>query len=321
MAETARGRSVRRTKARSQPGARIDLVLLGICAVALAVRLIDVNKPFLDLQVWRQADTAAVARNFYEEGYNIFYPRVDWRGDTPGYVEMEFPLYQFLVACLYLLFGGVHEWVGHVTAAVFSVGTIVFLYALSREFLGVVAARFAAFMFAVAPIDVFFGRAFMIDAAMLFFNVGMVYFFAAWTSGAPNWTFLAAAVFGALGFLVKVPSLYMGLPLLFLAYCRFGKAMLRQPALWMFAALTLVPTFLWYYHAYGLFEQTHLTFGIWNRYGQPKWGNLDVLATGGFYVLMLERLMGVVFSPLGFVLVVAGLLVRVRSPRERLFHV
>jgi hypothetical protein len=41
-----------------------------------------------------------------------------------------------------------------------------------------------------------------------------------------------------------------------------------------------------------LFEETHLTYGIWNRYGYAKWGNLDVLADPGFYGLMLSRLSG-----------------------------
>src|SRR5713101_5175090 len=159
---------------------RIDLVLAGLCLLTLGVRLIGVNQPFLDLQAWRQAETAAVARNYYEEGLDFFYPRVDWRGDTPGYVEMEFPLYQFLVACLYRVVGAPREWIGHAVSAVFSVATIPLLYALARKFYGMDAARLAAFMFAAAPLNVFFGRAFMPDAAMLFFSVGAIYFFARW---------------------------------------------------------------------------------------------------------------------------------------------
>ena len=307
--------------ARDRPDRRVDPILLAICALALGVRLIDVNQPFLDLQAWRQADTAAVARNFYEEGYDILHPRIDWRGNTPGYVEMEFPLFQFLVACIYPLVGGPREWVGHTAAALFSVGTIPFLYSLAREFCGVSAARLAAFVFAVAPLGVFFGRAYMIDPAMLFFSVGAIYYFNQWSAGGPGWSFIAAAVLSALAFLVKIPSLYLGLPLLFLAWDRFGKATFRQPALWAYAALTLVPTFLWYHHGYRLFEQTHLTYGIWNRYGQPKWGNLDLLASGGFYLLIFERLAGVVFTPLGFTLVIVGMLMKVSSRRERVFHV
>lgn len=42
---------------------------------------------------------------------NILYPKVDWRGNSPGYAEAEFQLYNFLVAILYSLFG-LYEWLG-----------------------------------------------------------------------------------------------------------------------------------------------------------------------------------------------------------------
>ncbi len=62
---------------------RPDLALLVLCALSLAVHMVDLNRPFLDPQAWRQADTAGVARNYYEEGYDFIHPRVDWRGDLP----------------------------------------------------------------------------------------------------------------------------------------------------------------------------------------------------------------------------------------------
>ncbi|MEO6596180.1 MAG: hypothetical protein ABIP94_15640 [Planctomycetota bacterium] len=43
---------------------------------------------------WRECDTQAISRNFLTEGFNPLRPRVDWRGDTDGAVECEFPLYQ-----------------------------------------------------------------------------------------------------------------------------------------------------------------------------------------------------------------------------------
>ncbi len=301
--------------------ARLDAVMLGLVALTLAVRLIDVDKPFLDLQTWRQADTAAIARNYFEESFDFLHPRVDWRGDTPGFVEMEFPLYNYLIACGYRLIGGPQEWVGHLLSALFSAATIPLLYALAFAFYGTASARIAAFVFAVNPLDVFYGRAIMPDAAMLFFSVGAVLFFMRWTEAQRASTFAAAVAFAALAFLVKVPTLYLGLPLLFLAYQRFGMATFRQPALWLYAALTLVPTVLWYHHGFRLFEQTHLTYGIWNRYGYAKWGNLDVLAQGSFYTLMLTRLWGVVLTPVGFALLIVGALMKVRERRELVFHV
>src|SRR5579875_2895282 len=41
---------------------------------------------------WRQADYTGIARGFAREGLDILYPRIDWRGAGPGYVEGEFPL-------------------------------------------------------------------------------------------------------------------------------------------------------------------------------------------------------------------------------------
>ena len=49
---------------------------------------------------WRQADTAAVARNFHRESWNILLPRIDTRGDKTGITAMEFPLYSYTVGLL-----------------------------------------------------------------------------------------------------------------------------------------------------------------------------------------------------------------------------
>ena len=65
--------------------------LLGIVVLGLVVRLFEVGEPLIDKQAWRQADTAAIARNYFEEGYELLWPRVDWRGATSGYVELNFP--------------------------------------------------------------------------------------------------------------------------------------------------------------------------------------------------------------------------------------
>ena len=48
----------------------------------------------MGLHVWRQCNTMAVARNFYEEGMDILRPRVDRRGSTDGVTGMQFPSYE-----------------------------------------------------------------------------------------------------------------------------------------------------------------------------------------------------------------------------------
>jgi hypothetical protein len=39
--------------------------------IAIAVRLIGITAPIIGIHAWRQADTAAIARNFYENGFNF----------------------------------------------------------------------------------------------------------------------------------------------------------------------------------------------------------------------------------------------------------
>ena len=62
----------------------------------LAVRRTDAITD--DWQGWRQADTQAIARNLAFEEFAPHKPRIDWRGDGPGYVETEAQIYPALSA-------------------------------------------------------------------------------------------------------------------------------------------------------------------------------------------------------------------------------
>ena len=96
-------------------------IFVALLFLGFALRMFEIGEPLIDKQAWRQTDTAAVARNFFEEDFNVFLPRVDWRGDGAGTVEMNFPLYPYLVSLVYGTFGGVHEWVGRLLSSFFSV--------------------------------------------------------------------------------------------------------------------------------------------------------------------------------------------------------
>jgi len=66
--------------------------------------------PFLHLppcsiHVWRQCNTLAVARNFYEEDDDILKPRVDRRFDTDGVTGMQFPAYEWFLSKIYFITG------------------------------------------------------------------------------------------------------------------------------------------------------------------------------------------------------------------------
>ena len=92
-----------------KPFTLTDAAIIGVILfVALILRLYKINTPLADLHSWRQADTAAVARNFVTDGIDLLHPRYDdlsgresGRENPQGYRMVEFPLYNSLIAYAY----------------------------------------------------------------------------------------------------------------------------------------------------------------------------------------------------------------------------
>src|SRR5690349_4945339 len=146
---------------------------LALALLALALRCYSLRTPLLDYHSWRQADTAAIARNYTANGYRLLYPQVDWGGQTPGYVEGEFPLYTYTLALLYGIFG-VREWIGRLITALAGAASAAALYGLVRS--GNTrgrgapvdrAALYAGLALALMPFPIYFGRTVMPDTWML----------------------------------------------------------------------------------------------------------------------------------------------------------
>src|SRR5215468_8302251 len=71
-------------------GAATKIAII-IWILAVAVRLILINQPYIDHWSWRQSDVAAIARNYSQNGFRFAYPQIDWAGAAAGYVGTEFP--------------------------------------------------------------------------------------------------------------------------------------------------------------------------------------------------------------------------------------
>ena len=109
-----------------------NVVLLLIFLAAFLVRLYKIDNPIADWHSWRQADTAAVTRNFINIEFNPFMPRYDDLSniqtgyDNPmGYRFVEFPVYNtfsyFLITSTNGLFT-IEIWqrLGSIVASLFS---------------------------------------------------------------------------------------------------------------------------------------------------------------------------------------------------------
>lgn len=240
---------------------RIQLAI-AIGLLAIAVRFIAINQFFIDEWSWRQSDVAAIARNFYQTGFHFAYPQIDWAGDQPGYVGTEFPILPFLAAICYKFFG-VHEWIGRVQAVILFAASLPFFFLLVRRLLDVTAATWATFFYGFAPLSVMASRCFIPDIPSLSLSIIGLYLFLRWTENERLSLWLAAAVATSLAILIKLPAVVIGVPIAYLALSRFGWSALKSGRLWMFAAIALLPSLAWYWHAHRIAEAfyPHHLFG------------------------------------------------------------
>lgn len=149
--------------------------LLAILLLGAALRLHGIHNPMLDHPGWRQGDTAAIARNFARLQYDLMRPQTLYNGPPPNYVELELQIVPFFAATLYKIFG-VHPTFGRLVTMAFSLGTVAVLGWFGRWLFAAPAAGLAAaFLYAVFPGSVYYGRTFTPDAAMVFFLTAALY--------------------------------------------------------------------------------------------------------------------------------------------------
>ena len=293
-------------------------ILMSILAVA--VRLIGINQPYIDDWSWRQGDVAAIARNYFQGGFHFTRPQIDWAGDQPGYVGTEFPVLPFLAAICYKIVG-VHEWVGRVQAVILFALSLPFFFLLVRNVFGETAASWALFFYSFAPLGIMAGRCFMPDIPSLALSIIGLYFFQRWIeesareSPARSTSFFVAAIAISLSILIKLPSILIGAPLACLAFQRFSipplrlGAAFRNLSLWSFGALALLPSALWYGHAYQIALQfyPHHFFGA---------GGVQIMSAA-WYLKIVKEIVTSTLTPFVVVLGSVGVLVTRTCPERQ----
>jgi 4-amino-4-deoxy-L-arabinose transferase-like glycosyltransferase len=297
---------------------RDHLPFLLILALGATLRLFHLTSPFVDAHAWRQLDTAAMARNFYEGSFIPFDPQVDW-GGRHGYLEAEFPLLPALIALVYKVFG-LHEIAGRAIVIAFSLALIWATYRLAQILDGRPSmARGAAFLIAVSPAAVFFGRIVIPDTPMVFFTVLALIGFAEYArAGSVRWMVIGAVAL-MLACLLKLPAIFVGPAIVALLVQHRGWQ--GDPRVWLAGILPLAVTAAWYWRAHLVFERTGLTMGIlgaptkmYPAYVSPgpwpnvysKWSTFALLSDPNFYERMFVRFYHVLLLPFGFVGAILG---------------
>lgn len=291
----------------------VDVPLLAILSLALLFRLYRADVPLVDGHSWRQVTNADIARHFAESTWNPLTPQVSWGGQQ-GIVGMEFPLLHYTIGLWWRAFGESEESARVITVA-FSMASVALIYLVGRNLFSVAVGRGAAFLMAIAPSTVFFGRSVLSDTPMVTFSIAAVL---AWhrALAEPTRTRLAiATACTALAGLVKLPGIIIGVPIAALALAHRGRGVFRDRALWIGGLVSVALIAAWYFYADYVAESTGLTQAIFRpsgRYGPElglaesayatvsHWTTFTRLSDSLFYWEMLDRFWTLHLTPFGF---------------------
>lgn len=207
---------------------RFQDLLPGMClssllGIGLALRLYGLQSPFLDFHSWRQADTAAIARYFFERDSNILHPQLPYYGPPPNYAELEFALIPWITAWLYGL-SGEQEWVARLVVIAFSMLAPLGIYYIGRLLWNKWTGVATAGVLCLSPFFIYFSRSYQPDVPMLALGTAALAFWFHYVLKGSVLSFFSALTLFTLAVLVKPPALLFCFPALgILLDIRFNK--------------------------------------------------------------------------------------------------
>ena len=279
------------------------------------------SNPIADWHSWRQADTAAVTRNFIKDGFTPLYPKNDSfhaLSDSPlpdpnRYFFAEFPIYNIITYYGFTIFGHftIEQW-GRLVSIFFSSLTIVWLYLLVKQYSSEKVAIVAAFVFAFLPYNVYYGRVIMPDPMHISFSILALYLVTLWTRTNKWWWAALGGSAYAIAILTKPYGLVLLLPIAYLLLRKWRHRLFMRWEVYVFAAIALLPYLLWKHHIDMHPEGEFATLWLFNE------GNIRF--TGAyFHWLIYDRMNRLIFATGGFVLFWLGI-IKGNNQREGLFY-
>ncbi len=209
----------------------------------LFLRLIGITNELNDYHHFRQTYTASFAKYFYENGFDLFNPNLS----IINYKNIsEFQIFPFLVALLYKIFG-FHDYLGRVLSLIFSIGTFFVFYWLVELYFNKLVANIALIFLTILPLSIFYSRVFMLEPMMLFLSVSMLYTFSRYLEDENLIFFVISIVCTSLTLLIKIPTIYMLLPILFLMINKNGFRFLFQISNYIYGFFSILPAVYWYF--------------------------------------------------------------------------
>lgn len=232
-------------------------LLFFILIIAFALRLYKINIPLADLHSWRQADTAAVARNFVNDGFDLLHPRYDDLSNVQsgienpqGYRMVELPVYNAIFAYCYKIFPAfsLEIW-GRLISIISSLIVISVIYYITFKEVNRTSAFYASLIYAVFPFFVFFSRVVLPESTALAFSFGAIFVFYNSTENKNNFLNLFLKYFSsvlfAIAILIKPTIIFYLFPIAYLFFTEYKFRSVKKVSFYFYFLIAIAPMFLW----------------------------------------------------------------------------
>ncbi len=229
---------------------KVEIILLALIMVlGFVVRLYKIENPIADWHSWRQADTAAVTRNFVKYGVNMFVPRYDDFSDasqkglinTSGFRMVEFPIFNIIHFTFFRLFPmeSLEFW-GRMTAIVSWMVASITLYTIVKRHAGRQTGLLSAALFLFFPYSIYFSRIILPDQLMVAMSMITLNFFDLWVNKQKIGLFILTTLFGAMAILVKPVAVFLLIPMVFQAVRR-----IKDIRIYIMGIAMVLPFLIW----------------------------------------------------------------------------
>jgi 4-amino-4-deoxy-L-arabinose transferase-like glycosyltransferase len=184
--------------------------------IGMVLRLTYVNLPILEVLSEKQTHFAMIARNFYNNGFNLFSPQLDYLNNLFSFSLFQFNLFSFLVSLIYFISNGVYEYSARIVSVIFATGTAYLIYLFAKDIYNKKTGVASAIVFYLSPLSIIYTRTFLPDSMNMFFTVGAVYFCYKCMIKKQSKYYLWALFFSIFAFLVDIVNFYLVLPLVYI---------------------------------------------------------------------------------------------------------
>lgn len=236
-----------------------------------------------DWMGWRQADTQTIARNFLHNGFNIFYPQINWGGSGPGYVESEFQLYTLLTAFI-MKFTGDVEWPGQTLSLLFVAISAAIIHKTLLQRFGYSASLIGMIVFLTSQGPVHLSTSIQPDALCFMLYTAGLAFFLRYIENQQRTILLCATLFTAFSGLIKPTALHLCLIQFVIALLK-SPQQLRSLRLWLSWFFTIFVVAIYLAHSYCLYLEYGNTFGIIG--GDSKFPSIQSLCNPFLYAKLM----------------------------------